>query len=70
MQTIKQIRLEKGISQRQLAQDAGVCQSLLCAVETGRLQLWPAIAKKLAKALGRKVSDLNSKEQGGDYKAN
>jgi len=66
LSTIKRLRLSKGISQRQLAQDAGVCQSLLCAVETGRMIIWPAMAKRLARALKVNVSDLCATIKGGD----
>jgi len=70
---IKQMRLDKGISQRQLAQDAGVCQSLLSAVENERMRLWPAMAKKLAKVLKVDVADLADlaiTDQGGDSSKN
>ena len=68
MSKIKQLRKARGISQRQLAQDAGVCQSLLCAIENDRLRIWPAMAKRLAKALDIKASDLSITLKGGESK--
>jgi transcriptional regulator with XRE-family HTH domain len=70
MTKIRQMRLEKGFSQRQLAQDAGVCQSLLCAVENDKMRLWPAMARKLAKVLKVTVNDLSITDQGGDSSKN
>ncbi|MFA5399309.1 MAG: helix-turn-helix transcriptional regulator [Dehalococcoidia bacterium] len=70
MSKIKQIRMAKGINQRQLAQDAGVCQSLLSAVENGRMRLWPSMAEKLAGVLKVTVADLTITDQGGDSSKN
>jgi transcriptional regulator with XRE-family HTH domain len=58
MNQIRQIREAQGISQKELARRANICQSLLCNLEKERLMPWPAAIKKIAKVLKVKPDEL------------
>ncbi|MCG0276864.1 MAG: helix-turn-helix domain-containing protein [Thermosediminibacteraceae bacterium] len=51
MLKLKQVRLEKGFSQTQLAALAGIHPATLSKLENGKVFPYPAWRKKLAKAL-------------------
>ena len=55
---IKQLREEKGFSQRQLAQEAGISQSMLCQIERGTKNPSLPVGLALAGALGVRVERL------------
>lgn len=55
---IKQLREAKGISQRQLAREAGVSQPLLCQIERGTKNPSLSVGLALAGALGVRVERL------------
>ena len=48
---IRVVRLSQGISQKELARRANICQGQLCNLEKERLRPWPIVIHKLAKAL-------------------
>jgi SOS-response transcriptional repressor LexA len=55
---IKQLRLERGLSQKQLAAAVGVKQSTISHWESGRQEPWPEKRKNLCEALGIAESEL------------
>ena len=55
---IKQLREAKGISQRQLAREAGVSQPLLCQIERWTKNPSLPVGLALAAALGVRVERL------------
>jgi len=58
MNKIRQIRESKGISQKELARSANICQGLLCNLEKERLKPWPSVIKKIAKVLKVNPNEL------------
>src|SRR3954465_10476961 len=58
MDKLKQMRLERGWSQQDLADRAGVGQDTVSGLETGRRQPYPSTMRKLAAALDIDVSDF------------
>ena len=58
MENLKEIRKEKGLSQKELADKVGIEQSALSHLETGRNNPTITTAQALAKALGCTVDDL------------
>ncbi len=57
-QKIKQLRIMRGMNQVQLAQAIGVDNSLICKLESGETGGSIATIRKIATALGVKLSDL------------
>jgi transcriptional regulator with XRE-family HTH domain len=55
---LKTIRERRGISQKQLSRRTGIYYTRICTYERGVVQVRPATAKKLAKALKCRVSSL------------
>lgn len=55
---LKRLRLEKGWSQRRLADEAGVHHSLISKIERGKETPSPAVTGRLAGALGADVAQL------------
>jgi transcriptional regulator with XRE-family HTH domain len=51
-QVIKRLRLERGWNQYQLAQAAGISQSLVAKLETGLLPVSPKVERALSVAFG------------------
>ena len=60
MNRLKEIRESRGLNQRQLAERVHSPQSLICAIERGRLRPWPKIINKLAKVLNVSKKELCS----------
>lgn len=58
MQRIKKLRAEKGWSQEKLAKEAGLAQSFIHAVETGKKSPTMRSLWKIAKALGVPIEEL------------
>lgn len=52
MNRLKFMRLEKGLSLRQLGAKAGIHAPDLCKAEHGRLRLYPVQSERVASALG------------------
>jgi transcriptional regulator with XRE-family HTH domain len=52
VRTLKQWRLARGYSTRQLAQIAGLTKGTIVALEVGRSKGWPQTWKRVADALG------------------
>lgn len=55
---IKRLREAKGISQRQLAREAGISQPLLCQIERGTKNPSLPVGVAIAKALGTTAEQL------------
>ena len=55
---LRELRLERVLSQRELAEQAGVSPKTVLDVETGRIRPHPATLRKLAAALGVEPSAL------------
>lgn len=56
--TLRQLRRDKGLTQNQLAQRAGVAQGSLSQWETGAVQPRLPAAARLAKALGVTTDEI------------
>jgi transcriptional regulator with XRE-family HTH domain len=55
---LRELRLERVLSQRELAQRAGVAPKTVLDIETGKIRPHPATLRKLAAALGVDPSAL------------
>jgi transcriptional regulator with XRE-family HTH domain len=55
---LRELRLERVLSQRELAERAGVSPKTVLDVETGKIRPHPATLRKLAAALGVEPSAL------------
>ncbi len=60
MDALRQIRQQKGWSQKDLADRAGVGQDTISGIESGRRQPHPSTLRKLADALGVRVAEFFS----------
>jgi transcriptional regulator with XRE-family HTH domain len=58
METLKEIRRQKGWSQKDLADSSGVGQDTISGIESGRHEPRPSTLRKLAEALGVQVADF------------
>lgn len=58
MNNLRELREERKLSQFDLSIKSHTPQSLLSMLEHGRLQPWPAVTKRLCKALGVKPEEL------------
>lgn len=58
MDTLKEIRRQKGLSQKDLANSSGVGQDTISGIESGRHEPRPSTLRKLAEALGVQVADF------------
>lgn len=56
---IKQIRIDSGLSQKQLAKKLGVAESFISEVEQGRKVVNEALMSKISKALGKDINDIS-----------
>ena len=59
---IRSLRLERGLSQVELADAVGISQAMLCYIERGTRELTLPLALKLAEVLGCNVDDLGKEE--------
>jgi transcriptional regulator with XRE-family HTH domain len=57
---IKQLRKERGWSQRDLSIRTGIHAPTISQIENGTVQLWPGHAKRIARAFGVSVEELTS----------
>ena len=58
MENVRRMRREKGLSQQELADLAGVGQDSISAIETGKHEPHPRTLRKLAEALDVEVADF------------
>jgi transcriptional regulator with XRE-family HTH domain len=58
VETLKEIRRQKGWSQKDLADESGVGQDTISGIESGRHEPRPSTLRKLAEALGIQVADF------------
>jgi len=49
---LREVRERKGLNQRELSERAHTPQSLVSAIELGKLKPWPKVVERLSKALG------------------
>ena len=59
MPTLRELRLRRVLSQRELAKRASVVQRTIVEAEVGRQVPHPATMRKLAEALGVAVTDID-----------
>ena len=59
---LKAMRIERGLTQCELAKRVGISQPSLCNIENGKINPTISTLKKLAKALECHVSDLIDEE--------
>ncbi|HZR18719.1 MAG TPA: helix-turn-helix transcriptional regulator [Verrucomicrobiae bacterium] len=62
-QFIREMRLKRGLSVRDLAARVAMNHSFLFRIETGRRNPPPALLKKLAKALDVRVEELTGRDE-------
>ncbi len=58
MESVRRLRRERGLSQQELADKAGIGQDSISAIETGKHEPHPRTLRKLANALGVEVADF------------
>lgn len=56
--SIKEVRMERGISQARVAEMAGVSQAQIARIEQGHRSANPIIMARIATALGMSVEDI------------
>lgn len=56
---LRELRLERVLTQRELAEKAGVSKATIVGIETGRIRPYPATLRKLAEALDVPPSALS-----------
>ncbi len=59
---LRDIRLNRGLSQEELHQITGVSRDTISRLETGRRSAQPRTLRKLAEALGVTVADIRERE--------
>ncbi len=55
---IKTLRLEQGLTQREVARQANMTEADVSRIESGRLRPYRGQARRIARALGVRVEDL------------
>ena len=65
MRIIKEIRLEKEMTQRELARAAGVSSAFMHDLENGNRNAKPATLRRIAEALGCSVETLMGRQTDG-----
>ena len=58
METLRELRRRKGLSQKDLASRSGIGQDSISAIESGRHQARPSTLRRLAEVLGVEVEDF------------
>src|SRR5579884_1514316 len=66
---LKRVRLDRGLSQTELARRAGISRQALNAIETGVYQPGVQVAIKLARELGESVESLFGAHDAGSLAA-
>lgn len=67
-EVVKKVRIELGISQKQLAKKLGVAESFVNEVETGRKVVNEALISRISKVLGRDINDLTMPFEEASFK--
>lgn len=57
-ENIRKLRIEKGITQVELAENIGVTQSMLCQIERGTKAVTMALGKQIAEVLNCSIENL------------
>ena len=57
-ENIAKLRNEIGLSQRELAEDVGISQSMVAQIERGSKALTVPLAKQIADKLGKSITDI------------
>lgn len=65
MSQLRQLRLERGWSQRELARRANMPEAEVSRIETGRLRAYKGQARRIARAIGVPVEELFSEQLNG-----
>lgn len=65
-ENIRRIRLEKGLTQKQVAQACGTADAYIRAYELGKYNPKPATVAKIAKALGVTPAELYGRDGAGE----
>lgn len=55
---LKDLRISAGLSMQELADNAGVSKSMICKIESDKVQPTIDVAGKLSKALGKTLSEM------------
>lgn len=55
---MKNLRHERGLTQRAVAEKVGVSRGLISMVEGGNVLPYPSLRKRIARALGVNVADI------------
>ena len=63
---IRRIRLEKGLTQKQVAQACGTADAYIRAYELGKYNPKPSTVAKIAKALGVTPAELYGRDESGE----
>lgn len=67
---LKEIRLKRGLTMREVADKASIAESSYCLIESGKRTPRPRTAKRLAQALGISIAtiykDVTAKEEGDE----
>jgi transcriptional regulator with XRE-family HTH domain len=58
MTKLRDVRLAKGLNQRELSEASHTPQAIVSALERGVLKPWPKVADRLSKALGVPAEQL------------
>jgi putative transcriptional regulator len=58
MNRVKEIRIAKGLNQRELAELSHVCQTIISDVERGTRKPWASLITKLARVLKVRKEEL------------
>jgi transcriptional regulator with XRE-family HTH domain len=59
---LRDLRLDAGYSQAELAERAGLTREAISMMETGKRSPYPRTMRKLADALGVTVADIRARE--------
>jgi transcriptional regulator with XRE-family HTH domain len=55
---VREIREKQGISQAELSRRIQIASQNLSAIELGKMEAWPKVRRKIAKALGVSQTEL------------
>ncbi|MBT4512823.1 MAG: helix-turn-helix transcriptional regulator [Chloroflexi bacterium] len=58
MNRLREIRLQKGLNQRQLSEKAHTPQSIVSALERDVHRPWPNVANRISDALGVSIEEI------------
>jgi transcriptional regulator with XRE-family HTH domain len=58
MTSLREVRVAKGLNQREASEASHTPQAIVSALERGVLKPWPKVAERLSKALGVPAEQL------------